>query len=89
MVRDLVADVMAEGVGATVSETVRETVEAVAEIAPEEGVQLRPLAEKLNLDKSNVSRRLAQAADADYVRDLEDRIPPDCAEVAKVEGARP
>jgi hypothetical protein len=73
VVRDLVADVIAEGVGATVSETVRETVEAVAAIATREGVQLRPLAEKLKLDKSNVSRRLAQAADAGYVRNLEDK----------------
>jgi hypothetical protein len=38
-----------------------------------EGIQLRPLAEKLNLDKSNVSRRLAQAADGGYVRNLEDK----------------
>jgi Domain of unknown function (DUF3854) len=73
VVRELVADVMAEGVGATVSETVRETVEAVAAIAPTEGIQLRPLAERLNLDKSNVSRRLAMAADGGYVRNLEEK----------------
>jgi hypothetical protein len=73
VVRDLVADVMAEGVGATVSETVRETVEAVAGIASPEGIELRPLADRLNLDKSNVSRRLARAADGGYVRNLEDK----------------
>jgi hypothetical protein len=73
VVRELVAGVMAEGVGATVSETVREIVEAVAAIAPSDGVQLRPLADKLNLDKSNVSRRLSQAADGGYVRNLEDK----------------
>jgi Domain of unknown function (DUF3854) len=73
VVRDLVADVMAEGVGTTVSETVRQTVEAVADIAPPEGIELRPLAEKLKLDKSNVSRRLARAADGGYVRNLEDK----------------
>ena len=73
VVRDLVADVMAEGVGATVSETVRQTVEAVAAIAPLDGVQLRPLADKLELDKSNVSRRLRHAADGGYVRNLEDK----------------
>jgi hypothetical protein len=73
VVRDLVADVMAEGVGTTVSETVRETAEAVAAIAPPEGIQLRPLAEQLHLDKSNVSRRLSQAADGGYVRNLEDK----------------
>jgi hypothetical protein len=72
-VRYLVADVIAEGVGATVSETVRQTVEAVATIAPKEGIQLQPLADKLNLDKSNVSRRLRQAADGGYVRNLEDK----------------
>jgi hypothetical protein len=73
VVRELVADVMAEGVGTTVSKTVREIVEAVAAIAPIDGVQLRPLADKLNLDKSNVSRRLARAADGGYVRNLEDK----------------
>jgi hypothetical protein len=73
VVRDLVADVMAEGVGATVSETVRQTVEAVASVAAPEGIQLRPLADMLKLDKSNVSRRLAQAADGGYVRNQEDK----------------
>ena len=73
VVRDLVADVMAEGVGATVSETVRETVEAVAAIAPPNGIELRALADRLKLDKSNVSRRLARAADGGYVRNLEDK----------------
>jgi DNA-binding IclR family transcriptional regulator len=73
VVRYLVADIMAEGVGATVPETVRQIVEAVASIASKEGVQLRPLADKLNLDKSNVSRRLARAADGGYVSNLEDK----------------
>jgi len=52
---------------------VRETVEAVTAIAPPTGIELRPLADKLNLDKSNVSRRLARAADGGYVRNLEDK----------------
>jgi len=73
VVRGLVADVMAEGVGTTVSDTVRQTVEAVAAIAPPEGIELRPLADRLNLDKSNVSRRLARAADGGYLRNLEDK----------------
>jgi hypothetical protein len=73
VVRELVAGVMAEGVGATVSQTVRETVEAVAAIAPPEGIELRPLADRLNLDKSNVSRRLARSADGGYLRNLEDK----------------
>jgi hypothetical protein len=54
-------------------ETVRQTVEAVAAISTLEGVQLRPLADKLQLDKSNASRRLRQAADGGYVRNLEDK----------------
>jgi hypothetical protein len=73
VVRGLVADVVAEGVGATVSGTVRQTVEAVAAIAPLDGVDLRPLADKLKLDKSNVSRRLRRAADDGYVHNLEDK----------------
>jgi Toprim domain len=75
VVRDLVADTLAEGVGATVSATVRETVAAVETMAKTrpDGVQLQPLADKLNLDKSNVSRRLRQAADSGYVRNLEDK----------------
>ena len=38
-------------------ETVRETVDAVAAIATPAGIELRSLADRLNLDKSNVSRR--------------------------------
>jgi DNA-binding IclR family transcriptional regulator len=44
-----------------------------AAIAPPTGIELRSLADKLNLDKSNVSRRLARAADGGYVRNLEDK----------------
>jgi Domain of unknown function (DUF3854) len=73
VVRELIADIMAEGVGSTVSETVRQTVAAVADIATPEGIQLRPLADHLKLDKSNVSRRLQKAADGGYVRNLEDK----------------
>ena len=73
VVRELIADVIAEGVGATVSATVRETVTAVAELATDEGVALRPVAEWLKLDKSNVSRRLRMAADGGYIRNLEDK----------------
>ena len=73
VVRDLIADVIAEGVGATVSDTVRETVAAVRELASSEGVALRVIAEKLQLDKSNVSRRVRVAADGGYLRNLEDK----------------
>jgi hypothetical protein len=72
-VRDLVADTIAEGVGTTVSETVRETVAAIAGVASTEGVMARDVAEKLRLDKSNVSRRLRMAADDGYLRNLEDK----------------
>jgi hypothetical protein len=72
-VRELVADTIAEGVGTTVSDTVRETVEAVAAAASPEGIMARDIAEKLQLDKSNVSRRLRMAADDGYLRNLEDR----------------
>jgi hypothetical protein len=75
VVRDLVADVIAEGVGATVPATVRETVAAVAELTNTEDAEvgLRAIAEKLRLDKSNVSRRLRMAADGSYLRNLEDK----------------
>jgi len=79
VVRDLVADIVAEGVGTTVSPTVRETVAAVAALtSPEDedtssGVGLREIAEKLALDKSNVSRRVRMAADGGYLRNLEDK----------------
>jgi len=69
----LVADVIVEGVGSTVSETVRQTVQAVANISTSEGVQLRPLADHLKLDKSNVGRRLQKAADGGYVRNIEEK----------------
>ena len=73
VVRDLVADAIAEGVGSTVSDTVRETVAAVAALASTAGVMVRDVADKLRLDKSNVSRRLHMAADGGYLRNLEDK----------------
>lgn len=72
-VRELVADVIAEGVGTTVSPTVRETVDAVATLANEGGVTARAVSEHLELDKSNVSRRLRMAAEGGYLRNLEDK----------------
>ena len=73
VVRDLVADIIAEGVGQTVSETTRETVEAVAALESANGVMVREIAEKLQLDKSNVSRRLRMAAEGGYLRNLEEK----------------
>jgi hypothetical protein len=71
VVRDLVGDVLAQGVAATVSATVRGTVETVAALARSDGIQAREVADHLDIDKSNASRRLRQAADEGYVRNLE------------------
>jgi hypothetical protein len=75
VVRDLVGDVMAHGVGITVSQSVRETVEAVrAEVEKSRnGVGLKVVADMLNVDKSNASRRLKKAAEGGYLRNLEDK----------------
>jgi hypothetical protein len=73
VVRDLVADTIAEGVGTTVSETVRQTVSAVGALACDQGAMVRAIADKLNVDKSNASRRLRVAADGGYIRNLEDK----------------
>jgi hypothetical protein len=73
VVRELVAGVVSEGVGATVPPTVRETVDVVAELAPSEGVVARVVAERLDLDKSSVSRRLRMAAEGGWLRNLEDK----------------
>ena len=72
-VRELISDVLAEGVGATVSGTVRETVDAVQKLEKPEGVMAREIADLLDLDKSNVSRRLRMAAEGGYLRNLEDK----------------
>jgi hypothetical protein len=80
-VRDLVADVIAEGVGSTVSDIVRETVAAVAALTAgtdgadddERGASARRIGERLDLDKSTVSRRIRTAADDGYLRNLEQR----------------
>lgn len=72
-VRELVAESFAAGVEATVPAAVRETVGAVRDLAGDDGVQARLVAERLGVDKSNASRRLRVAADGGYVRNLEDR----------------
>ena len=41
--------------------------------SPADGVMARDIADKLSVDKSNVSRRLRMAADGGYVRNLEDK----------------
>lgn len=75
VVRTLVADLVAEGIDATVKPEVREVVELVARHLTEGRSEVRQieLKEALRLDKSAVSRRVAGALDAGYLRNLEDR----------------
>jgi DNA-binding transcriptional ArsR family regulator len=74
-VRELVADLVFEGIEATVPATVRETLEAVKSLREEskgEPVTVAELARKLKLDRSAVSRRVRNAKDRGYLRDLEE-----------------
>jgi hypothetical protein len=74
-VRELVADLVSEGIEATVPETVRETVEAVRRLredSDDEPITVAELARELKLDRSAVSRRVRNAKDRGYLRDLED-----------------
>ena len=73
-VRALVAGVISEGIGAGVGEVVRETVEAVRALsAGGGGVMVTDIARKLEIDKSNASRRVRRAADGGYIRNAEDK----------------
>jgi hypothetical protein len=74
-VRELVVDLVGEGVEATVPATVRQTVEAVKRLREDsngESVTVAELARELKLDRSAVSRRVRNAKDRGYLRDLED-----------------
>jgi MarR family len=74
-VRGLVADLVSEGIEVTVPKTVRETVEAVKRLQEDvkgEPVTVTDLARELRLDRSAVSRRVRNAKDRGYLRDLED-----------------
>ena len=76
-VRELVADLVSEGVEVTVPKTVRETVEAVKrlrEASSGEPVTVIELARELKLDRSAVSRRVRNAKDRGYLRDLEENL---------------
>jgi hypothetical protein len=76
-VRELVADLVSEGIEATVPKTVRETVEAVKrlrEASSGEPVSVVELARELKLDRSAVSRRVRNAKDRGYLRDLEENL---------------
>jgi hypothetical protein len=74
-VRELVADLVSEGIEATVPATVRETVEAVKglrENSKGEPVTVAEVTRELKLDRSAVSRRVRNAKDRGYLRDLEE-----------------
>ena len=74
-VRKLVADLVSEGIEATVPTTVRETVEAVKRLREDsngEPTTVTDLARELKLDRSAVSRRMRNAKDRGYLRDLEE-----------------
>jgi hypothetical protein len=76
-VRELVADLVSEGIEVTVPKTVRETVEAVRRLREDsngEPVTVTDLARELRLDRSAVSRRVRNAKDRGYLRDLEDNL---------------
>jgi hypothetical protein len=76
-VRDLVADLISEGIEVTVPATVRETVGAVKrlrEASSGEPVSVVELARELKLDCSAVSRRVRNAKDRGYLRDLEENL---------------
>jgi hypothetical protein len=74
-VRELVADLVAEGVEVTVKAETRELVAAIAKLIKEgqEEVRQADLKVPLKLDKSAVSRRVADALDGGYLKNLEDR----------------
>jgi hypothetical protein len=72
---ELVADLVSEGIEATVPKTVRETVVAVKRLRDDskgEPITVAELARELKLDRSAVSRRVRNAKDRGYLRDLED-----------------
>jgi hypothetical protein len=74
-VRELVADLVSEGIEVTVPKTVRETVGAVKrlrEASSGEPVTVVELARELKLDRSAVSRRVRNAKDRGYLKDLEE-----------------
>jgi DNA-binding transcriptional ArsR family regulator len=76
-VRELVADLVSEGIEVTVPKTVRETVEAVKRLREDsngEPVTVTDLARALRLDRSAVSRRVSNAKDRGYLRDLEENL---------------
>ena len=75
-VRELVQDLVSEGIDATVSTTVREAVAAVSRLREDsegEPISIAEVAKELGLDKSAASRRVRNATDQGYLKNLEDR----------------
>ena len=75
IVRELIADLVAMGVDATVKPEVREVVNAVGALLEKgrDEVQQSELKSTLQLDKSAISRRVADALDCGFLKNLEDR----------------
>jgi hypothetical protein len=75
VVRELIADLVAVGVDATIRPDVREVVKAVADLLEQGRQEVRQseLKSVLQLDKSAISRRVADALDGGYLKNLEDR----------------
>ena len=74
-VRDLVEDLVSEGVGSTVKPEVREVVQATTRFLKEGSTEVSQtqLRKALHLDRAVISRRVAAALDAGFLRNLEDR----------------
>src|SRR3984893_3456331 len=75
VVRELIADLVAVGVDATIRPEVREVVKAVAALLEkgQEEVRQSELKSVLQLDKSAISRRVADALDGGFLKNREDR----------------
>jgi hypothetical protein len=75
VVRELIADLVAVGVDAIITPQVREVVRAVAALLEkgQDEVRQSELKSVLQLDKSAISRRVADALDGGYLKNLEDR----------------
>ena len=75
VVRELIADLVAVGVEATVKPEVREVVNTVAALLEggKNEVRQSELKSALRLDKSAISRRVADALDGGFLKNLEDR----------------
>lgn len=90
-VRDLIADLVAEGIDVTVKPEVREVVEATARLLDSGRGEVRQvdLIEALNLDKAAISRRVASALDAGFLRNPDRVLPNGNAAVSVYIGQRP